>query len=118
MKTLKQLQIVLLTLLGISLIVSVDLAHNFFNASFIELHDGILISGIFGRIFFGDDYEASPKDVDAVKNLVRRAGSKFKYHPELQQIIDEEADAYFSGQRSLSEVTELIQNRAGLYLQE
>ena len=56
MKTLKRLQIVLLILLGISLIVSVDLAHNFLNASFVELHDGIRISGIFSRLFFGDDY--------------------------------------------------------------
>lgn len=63
-------------------------------------------------------YEASHEDIETVKNLVGRVGSKYKYHLELQQIINEEADAYFSGQKSLPEVTKLIRNRAGLYLQE
>ena len=63
-------------------------------------------------------FEASPEDVAAVKALVERADTKFGYHTEIQNIIDEEAQPYFAGQKELEEVTKLIQNRVALYLQE
>lgn len=63
-------------------------------------------------------YEASQEDVDAVRELIERADCKFQYHPEIQNIISEEAEAYFTGQKSLEEVTALIQNRVSLYLEE
>lgn len=63
-------------------------------------------------------YEASKSDVDAVRQLIDRAENKFKYRTEIQNIIQEEAESYLSGQKELQEVTALIQNRVGLYLDE
>lgn len=63
-------------------------------------------------------YEASQEDVDAVRELIERADCKFQFHPEIQNIISEEAEAYFTGQKSLEEVAALIQNRVSLYLKE
>lgn len=39
-------------------------------------------------------YEATQEEIDAVKSLVGRADSKFKYHTEIQKIIDEDT-AFF-----------------------
>lgn len=63
-------------------------------------------------------YEASQEDVDTVRELIEMADRKFQFHPEIQNIISEEAEAYFAGQKSLEEVTALIQNRVSLYLEE
>ncbi len=63
-------------------------------------------------------YEATQEDVAAVRQLVERAEIKFEYHTEIQNIINEEAESYFAGEKELGEVTALIQNRVGLYLQE
>lgn len=63
-------------------------------------------------------YEAAQEDIDAIENLIERAGTKFEYHTEIQKIIDEEAAYYFEGQKDLDEVTKLIQNRVELYLME
>lgn len=60
-------------------------------------------------------YEATQEEIDAVKSLVGRADSKFKYHTEIQKIIDEDT-AFFNGQKELEEVTGLIQNRVELLL--
>lgn len=63
-------------------------------------------------------YEVSQEDVDAVKELIGRAEGKFRYYPRIQSIINEEAQAYFTGQKDLDAVAALIQNRVALYLQE
>ena len=39
-------------------------------------------------------------------------------HPVIQNIINEEAEGYFSGQVDLDRTAEKIQNRVNLYLQE
>lgn len=61
-------------------------------------------------------YEAAQEEIDAVKSLVGRADSKFKYHTKIQKIIDEETAYFFNGQKELEEVTGLIQNRVELLL--
>ena len=63
-------------------------------------------------------FEASYEDVEAIEELIKKIDCKFQYHPEIQNIINEEAEAYFTGQKSIGKVTELIQNRVSLYLQE
>ena len=50
----KKLCIVTLILFIISLIVFLDLTYNYYNATTIKQHDGIIISGILGRVFYGD----------------------------------------------------------------
>lgn len=61
-------------------------------------------------------YEAAQEDIEAVRTLIGRADSKFKYHTEIQKIIEEEAAYFFNGQKGLEEVAGLIQNRVELLL--
>lgn len=75
-----------------------------------------------GSYYMGGDYisvyAATQEDVDAVRALVESAQNRYRYHIALQNIIDEEAASYFSGQKSVDDVAAIIQNRASLYLQE
>ncbi len=63
-------------------------------------------------------YKADQSDVDAIRALVARADCKFEYQTEIMEIINEEADYYFAGQKSVEEVMSLIQNRVSLYIAE
>lgn len=50
----KKIRIIALMILSIALIIFMDMTYNYFNASFTDLHDGIIMSGVFGRLFYGD----------------------------------------------------------------
>lgn len=50
----KKIRITALLLFILSLVIFLDLTHNYFNATFTELHDGIILTGFFSRIFYGD----------------------------------------------------------------
>lgn len=63
-------------------------------------------------------YEATEQDIEAVRELVDNACNKYEYDVSIMTIISEEAEGYLAGQRSLDEVTEVIQNRVSLYLEE
>lgn len=63
-------------------------------------------------------YAATQEEVDMVRELVARGEKKFELHPMIQNIINEEAAAYFSGQVDLDKTVEKIQNRVNLLLQE
>ncbi len=63
-------------------------------------------------------YAAAQEDVDAVRRLVESVENRFMSHPAIQNIINEEAAAYFSGQVDLDRTVEKIQNRVTLLLQE
>lgn len=63
-------------------------------------------------------YAAAQEDIDAVIGLIESAGGRFTSHTMIQNIIDEEAEAYFSGQVDLDSTVEKIQNRVSLLLQE
>ncbi|MCH5341065.1 MAG: extracellular solute-binding protein [Acetatifactor sp.] len=63
-------------------------------------------------------YAASQADVDAVIQLIERAETQYGYNPPIQNIINEEAQSYFSGQKDFQTVAEIIQNRVGIYLSE
>lgn len=52
MKIIKRITFLLFIL---SVIVFLDLAHNYFNATFTELHDGIMLTGFFSKIIYGDN---------------------------------------------------------------
>ena len=62
--------------------------------------------------------DSAGEEVDAVRKLVEEAENRFEYHPEIQNIINEEAQGYLSGQVDLDRTVEKIQNRASLLLQE
>lgn len=51
----KKIRIAASLLFILSIIVFLDLTHNYFNATFTELHDGILLTGFFSRIIYGDN---------------------------------------------------------------
>ena len=63
-------------------------------------------------------YAATPEDVDIIRKLVDSAENRFEPHSEIQNIINEEAEAYFTGQVDSERTTEKIQNRVTLLLQE
>lgn len=74
--------------------------------------------------FYGDGevsfavYAAEKEDVDAVRVLVESARNRYAIHADIQNIIHEEAEGYFSGQTDLDKTVEKIQNRVTLFLQE
>lgn len=63
-------------------------------------------------------YAAAREDVDAVRKLVEGVRNRFEMHPAIQNIINEEAQGYFSGQVDLDRTVDKIQNRVSLLLQE
>lgn len=68
-----------------------------------------------GAIFV---YAAAQEEVDAVRALAEGAQSRASVHPMIQNIINEEAEAYFAGQADVDRTAQLIQNRVTLLLQE
>ncbi len=80
-----------------------------------EVPKGSLYDGDSGYLFV---YAASQSDVEAVEALVESADTRHQYNTALQEIIDEEAESYFSGQSSLNDTVENIQERITIYLQE
>lgn len=68
-----------------------------------------------GQIFV---YAASQEEVDAVVALIEGADGCARGHQAIQNIINEEAEAYFAGQADLDRAAETIQNRVTLMLQE
>ena len=63
-------------------------------------------------------FKCEPEDVEAIRELVDSVSDKFRYHTEIQKIIDEEVGAYLNDQKSMEEVCSIIQNRVQLYVDE
>ena len=58
------------------------------------------------------------EDNEKLMNFIKSVNCKQSYDKELVKIITEEAEAYFSGQKSVDEVADIIQNRASTYISE
>ena len=58
--------------------------------------------------------EESGKVLDYIKSL----NTICTYNEDLNNIITEETESYFSGQKSVDEVVEVIQSRAKIYVSE
>lgn len=58
------------------------------------------------------------EDNERMMNFIQSINSCINYDQELMNIITEEAGAYFSGQKSVDEVVDIIQNRANTYISE
>ena len=75
-----------------------------------------------GSYINGDEYiwvyAATQEDIAAVQRLVESAENRFEPHWMIQNIINEEAEGYFSGQVDLDSTVKKIQNRVSLLLQE
>lgn len=57
-------------------------------------------------------------EVEAVLELVESVENRFELHADIQNIINEEAEGYFSGQMDLDSTVDKMQNRVSLLLQE
>ncbi len=79
-----------------------------------ELCSGSYYEGDYGF----DVFEASQEDVKAVKDLISKVDMKREYHQEINNIIYEEAQAYYQDQKSIDEVVEIIQSRVSMYVKE
>lgn len=74
-------------------------------------------------VFYLNDEEIllptiSDKDIEEVLNLNDKIYSFNGYDDTLNSIVIEESEAYFSGQKTASEVAKIIQNRVNIYLAE
>ncbi len=63
-------------------------------------------------------YAASKEQTDRVMEMIEAAQPDERMEDEIFNIISEEADRYFEGQKSAEEVAAIVQNRVQLYLNE
>jgi ABC-type glycerol-3-phosphate transport system substrate-binding protein len=63
-------------------------------------------------------YAATQEDVDGFMALLNSAGSNYGGSMEILAIISEESQGYFEGQKSVSEVADVIQSRVQIYVSE
>lgn len=60
----------------------------------------------------------SQEQVNDFVSFIESVDKKMYYNTEIQNIVTEEAEAFFSGQKSVDDVAALIQNRVQLYVNE
>lgn len=60
----------------------------------------------------------SQEEVDALYDFVCSLDTPFYYDEDIVNIINEEAEAFFAGQKSVEQVAEIIQGRAQIYVDE
>lgn len=68
-----------------------------------------------------DYYAVTQEEADRITELIAgidNKGGSPRGDREIQEIIWEEAQPYFAGQKSVDEVTEIMQNRVSLYIKE
>lgn len=58
------------------------------------------------------------EDLDAFYRMIDVPGGKLTFDRNVWNIISEEAEYYFNGQKSVEDVAKTIQNRAGIYVSE
>ncbi len=60
----------------------------------------------------------SQQDVDTVKDFVESLSLTYSPNQEVSNIVNEEAAAYFKGQKTAQEVAEIIQSRVSIFVNE
>lgn len=95
------------------------------SASSAELAEAVVLSGdevseeaISMDNPFDEQYMFNEKDIEAVKNILKDLHFQINAESDVLKIITEEAAAYFAGQKSAEEVSEIIQSRVQVYLKE
>ena len=63
-------------------------------------------------------YKCEPEDVKMIRELVENVSTRFEYNIQIQNIINEETEAYLHDQKNIEEVCSIIQNRVQIYLDE
>lgn len=93
--------------------------------SYYDDENGNKVKAAKSSISYGEDdssmvevFEATQEQVDAVRNLINSADSAVEYNIEISNIINEEATAYFAGQKTAKDVADIIQSRVQIYVNE
>ncbi len=81
-----------------------------------EKPKGVWTSGVSGEVTV-DVYAATQEQVDMIKQMIETAGNA-EIDSKMLEIIMEEAQSYFDGQKSAEDVAALIQNRMQIYISE
>ena len=63
-------------------------------------------------------YAATQEQVDRIREMIDTAQPRARGNQKISEIISEEAQAYFDGQKSAEDVAALVQNRVQTYLNE
>ena len=63
-------------------------------------------------------YAVTQEEADGIRQIISRIDGIYDENNILMQIILEEVDSYFAGQKSVDEAADIIQNRVQLYLNE
>ena len=66
----------------------------------------------------GEYFGVSEREISVVESLIADAAPGNMADQTVTCIINEEAEAYFSGDKTLEEVQKIIQDRVGIYLAE
>lgn len=65
-----------------------------------------------------DIYAATQEQADIVRGLIEGVDSLYQYNEQITAIVDEEAAAFFEGQKNSKEVADIIQSRVQIYVNE
>lgn len=68
--------------------------------------------------FYVEYYGSTQEEIDELQALIDSACLGDTTDEEISNIINEEADAYFKGQKSVDEVADIIQSRVKIYISE
>lgn len=63
-------------------------------------------------------YAATQEDVDQIVELINNASGASAFDQDIYNIISEEAQAFFEGQKTAQDVAAIIQSRASIYVNE
>ncbi|WP_318709706.1 extracellular solute-binding protein [Candidatus Acetatifactor stercoripullorum] len=69
----------------------------------------------------GENIELEPmtqEQIDQVVEFIRSVNTRSYYNQDISKILEEEVEAYFTGQKSAKEVAQVIQSRAQIYVSE
>lgn len=84
--------------------------------------DGIKKEEKRNQYSFGTDiidiYAARKEDVQAVLDIISSADKKLTWDSQINNIIFEEAGAFFSGSKTVEEVADIVENRVKIYISE
>lgn len=65
-----------------------------------------------------DIYAATQEEADEMMDIINRIDTVASYDEQLMNIVFEEAESYFTGQKSVDEVADIIQSRVKIYVNE
>jgi ABC-type glycerol-3-phosphate transport system substrate-binding protein len=87
----------------------------------IEQEDGNWIFGRTDQEYYQDDakvYPLTQEERDHLETYIRNCKTYMLLDQNVKNIVEEEAEVYFSGDRNVEDTAKMIQQRAELYLSE